>query len=222
MTIQRAGVVAGLTVLAAIVAWVLFVGLPRWTSEESEALDAETAAPASAPSAPTAAAAPDAARTIQARLFYLAPSGTLLQSVEREVAFGESPAAQARHILEAQLQPAPERLISAIPAGTKLRNLYLSSDGVAYVDLTGEVSKAHPGGSLSEILTVYSVVNALGENLPAVSGVQILIDGREVDTLAGHVDLRRPLEKSERWTVAAPATDKPAAGDLRPAAGGQQ
>ncbi len=26
-----------------------------------------------------------------------------------------------------------------------------------------------------------------------VQRVQILIDGREIDTLAGHVDLRRPL-----------------------------
>ena len=29
--------------------------------------------------------------------------------------------------------------------------------------------------------------------------VQILIDGKEVDTLAGHVDLRRPLAKSLEW-----------------------
>jgi hypothetical protein len=30
-------------------------------------------------------------------------------------------------------------------------------------------------------------------NLPAIQRVQILIGGKEVDTLAGHVDLRRPL-----------------------------
>jgi hypothetical protein len=29
--------------------------------------------------------------------------------------------------------------------------------------------------------------------LPSIQRVQILIDGREADTLAGHVDLRRPL-----------------------------
>ena len=31
--------------------------------------------------------------------------------------------------------------------------------------------------------------------LPAIQRVQILIDGREADTLAGHVDLRRPLQQ---------------------------
>ena len=28
---------------------------------------------------------------------------------------------------------------------------------------------------------------------------QILVDGKEVDTLAGHVDLRHPLEKNLTW-----------------------
>jgi hypothetical protein len=42
-------------------------------------------------------------------------------------------------------------------------------------------------------------VSALTLNLPAITGVQILIDGKEVDTLAGHLDLRRPLEQDARW-----------------------
>jgi hypothetical protein len=61
------------------------------------------------------------------------------------------------------------------------------------------VSTAHPGGALDELLTVYSVVNAVTTNLPAVRAVQILVDGHEVDTLAGHVDLRRPLPRGAAW-----------------------
>ena len=38
-------------------------------------------------------------------------------------------------------------------------------------------------------------------NLPAITHVQILVDGKEVDTLAGHVDLRHPLAKSLEWVV---------------------
>jgi spore germination protein GerM len=191
MTPQRAGIIAGIVGAAAAVAWLLFVALPRWTT------------PAAAPTRPNAAVSPDAkqaAPKIRVRLYYLAPSGTSLQVAEREVEASDAPAIQARRIIEAQLAPPAPPLMSAIPSGTTLRNLYFDSSGIAYVDLSGEVTSAHPGGSLAEILTVYSVVNALAENLPAVSGVQILIDGREVDTLAGHVDLRRPLQKSARWT----------------------
>ena len=54
-------------------------------------------------------------------------------------------------------------------------------------------STKHPGGSFTELLTVYAIVNAVTANLPTVQRVQILIDGKEADTLAGHVDLRRPL-----------------------------
>jgi hypothetical protein len=32
-------------------------------------------------------------------------------------------------------------------------------------------------------------------NLPAVQRVQLLVDGQEVDTIAGHVDVRRPLAR---------------------------
>jgi len=39
------------------------------------------------------------------------------------------------------------------------------------------------------------VVNAVLANLPTVRRVQILVEGREADTLAGHVDIRRPLER---------------------------
>jgi hypothetical protein len=43
------------------------------------------------------------------------------------------------------------------------------------------------------LLTVYAIVNAVTTNLPAVQRVQILVDGKEVDTIAGHIDVRRPL-----------------------------
>ena len=70
------------------------------------------------------------------------------------------------------------------------------------MDLTGEVTSKHTGGSLDELFTVYALVNALTVNLPAISRVQILIDGKEADTLAGHVDLRHPLAKSLKWIKA--------------------
>jgi hypothetical protein len=38
-------------------------------------------------------------------------------------------------------------------------------------------------------------------NLPAIARVQILIDGKESDTLAGHVDLRHPLHKNLTWVT---------------------
>jgi len=139
------------------------------------------------------------ARKIQATLFYLSPDGTRLVPVEREVPFSEGTAEQAKRIVEAQVAPPPPDAVTAIPSGTTLRALYVLKDGQAYVDLTREAATAHPGGTLNEILTVYTIVEALTTNLPAITSVHLLVDGREVETLAGHVDLRRPLRPNTLW-----------------------
>jgi hypothetical protein len=153
--------------------------------------------------APTAATAPAASappgRKIKARLFYVADDGTRLTSLERDVAYGESADEQAREIVAAQIAPVVEPLVSAIPPGTTLRAVFITKSGEAYVDLSREARVAHPGGTVDELLTVYTIVNALTVNLPAVTAVQLLVDGKEVDTLSGHVDLRHPLAKSLTW-----------------------
>jgi spore germination protein GerM len=115
------------------------------------------------------------------------------------VPFGEPIAEQARHIVEAQLGAPAGRLASAIPDGTKLNALFVSDKGQAFVDLTRDVTAKHTGGALDELFTVYAIINALTVNLPAITQVQILIDGKEIDTLAGHVDLRHPLPKNLKW-----------------------
>jgi spore germination protein GerM len=189
MTLRRGLLTAGFTVCAAMLGWLMFVGLPRWYGP---------GAPAAA--LPTAAATPgEAARKIKARLFYVGADGTRLSAVERDVAYAERPADQAREIINAQIAPAADPLVSAIPPATKLRALFVTQNGEAFVDLSGDVQSAHPGGSLNELLTVYTIVDALTANLPAITAVQVLVDGKEVETLAGHVDLRRPLAKNLTW-----------------------
>ena len=83
--------------------------------------------------------------------------------------------------------------------GTKVRQIFVTEDGTAFVDLSKEAVTNHRGGSLDELFAVYAIVNAITVNLPAIKAVQILIDGQEVDTLAGHVDLRHPLARNMRW-----------------------
>jgi germination protein M len=55
------------------------------------------------------------------------------------------------------------------------------------------VIAGHPGGSEAELMTVYSVVNSLTASFPAVKRVQILVEDKPAQTLAGHIDLTRPL-----------------------------
>ncbi len=186
---RRAALIAALTAVVALLAWLLFVGLPRWYGGPVRSTAA--AAKPGTPAAP--------GRKITAHLFYVADDGVRLVSTDRDVPFGEGTVQQAKEIIGAQIAPVAPPLLSAIPPGTTLRALFITAKGDAYVDLSREVSTAHPGGTVNELLTVYTIVNALTANLPAVSGVQLLVDGKEVDTLAGHVDLRRPLARNLSW-----------------------
>jgi spore germination protein GerM len=153
-------------------------------------------APAAAATVTAPAAEISQGRKIKAQLFYVSDDGMRLVGVERDVPYAEQAVDQAREILNAQIAPVAAPLVSAVPGGTVLRALFLTEGGQAYVDLSRDVATAHPGGSLNEMLTIYTIVHALTFNLPAVTAVQILVDGKEVDTLAGHVDLRRPLAKN--------------------------
>jgi len=132
---------------------------------------------------------------ITATLFYVTPDGQSLAGVRREVPLGEGRIEQGRQILMLALTRPPSGYESPIPRGTTLRAFYVTDRGDAFVDLSQQASTAHPGGSLAELLTVSALVNDVTANLPAVQRVQILIEGKQVDTLAGHVDLRRPLAR---------------------------
>lgn len=170
-----------LLVTLGLMAWAVTVALER--------LSAPTAAvPPTVPVAATTA-------HITATLFYGAPDGQALLPVRREIPLAEGVVAQGRQILMAQLAPAPDGQQSVIPPGTELRAFYVTDRGDAFVDLSNRISIAHPGGSLTELLTVYAIVNAVTANLPAIQRVQLLVDGKEVDTIAGHVDVRRPLTR---------------------------
>ena len=134
-------------------------------------------------------------------LFYVAENGLGLVEHTRDIAYGSDPLVRARTVIEYQLGNAPEPLMSPFPTGTALRSLYLTDSGNAFVDLSSEASTEHSGGSLDELFTVYSLVNALAINVPEINAVQIMINGSEVDTLAGHIDLRQPLEPNMQWGI---------------------
>jgi Sporulation and spore germination len=184
-------VIAGSVVLATVVAlgWAMFSVLGRRLAEPTP--DAEPAPVAAAP-------APGAGPRISATIYFVSEDGVSLTGVAMDVPLGDSPAAQARALVEAQLAAdAPAPLSRAVPAGVSVRGVFLTGRDDAYVDLDGTFVSALPGGSHNELMAAYAIVSVITTNLSPVARVQILIDGKEVETLTGHVDLREPLRKND-------------------------
>ncbi|MBL7178636.1 MAG: GerMN domain-containing protein [Desulfobacterales bacterium] len=132
------------------------------------------------------------ADTAVVHLYFSDKENSYLTAEEQNLVHSNNPAEFGQTIIEALIQGPREGLMRTIPAGTILRALYVTSDGIAYVDLT--LKDAHPGGIQTELMTIYSIVNSLILNISGINAVKILIDGRESMTLAGHVDLRFPFK----------------------------
>lgn len=75
---------------------------------------------------------------------------------------------------------------ATIPEGTIVKDVY-TSDGICYIDFNEAFITTHLGGSASESLTIYSIVNSLAER-PNITKVQFLVEGEIKETFKGHLE----------------------------------
>lgn len=98
-----------------------------------------------------------------------------------------------RMILRSIFKSAPgEDLRSPIPEGSKLRSVFVI-EKVAYVDISSEFAQPALPSPRGERLAVYSIVNGLVLNDSSIDAVQILVDGKPVETVWGWIDCSSPL-----------------------------
>jgi hypothetical protein len=74
-------------------------------------------------------------------------------------------------------------------AGADVHDVYLLDQTSAVVNLNGAFAESHRSGIEVEQLTIFSLVETLKAQLPLLTRVRFLVDGKSRDTLAGHVDL---------------------------------
>jgi hypothetical protein len=76
-----------------------------------------------------------------------------------------------------------------LPPGSDIRSVYLVDPGLAVIDVNAALADGHRSGVLAEELTVASLIQTLSANIPGILKVRILVEGKQRETLAGHVDL---------------------------------
>jgi spore germination protein GerM len=185
-------------VVTAVVLLVVVISTTFWLLEQTlpgvEDLETESSAVM-----PDVAAEPDSTDeeavtegSIRVTLYYLSGTGVTFSTEEREISFSSSLQEQARRVVQQLLAGSQQGRGSPFPAGVQLRDLFITPQGLAFVDLSQELIANHPGGTCAEELTIYSLTNTLITNFPAVKKVRILVEGREIQSLAGHLDLSKP------------------------------
>ena len=86
-----------------------------------------------------------------------------------------------------------KRLTTVFPKKTKLLKVAVSGS-TARVDFDKNLTAGFVGGSTGEEMLVGSLVNTLTE-FPEIKEVQILVEGKEIDSLSGHLDLSKPVSR---------------------------
>lgn len=126
------------------------------------------------------------------RLFLPAPDGGIVAET-REILSTE--------FLEQDVGRAVEELIAGgstglhpLPVATRLENVFSDGEGEITLSFSEHLRSDHPGGSEAEMATLRCLVSTIGSSFPGVDRIRILIEGETVPSLAGHADLRGPLE----------------------------
>ncbi len=128
------------------------------------------------------------------RLYFASPDADHLKVEARRILREEKMTDEAKALIGELIKGPRGNLDPTIPPGSELRELYIvSEEKCAYLDFNQALQTNHPGGSAGELLTIYSLVNTLVDNLEGIDRVQILIEGETIATLAGHIDTTRPL-----------------------------
>jgi spore germination protein GerM len=136
----------------------------------------------------------DVMRHLHVLIYFPATEGDGLSGEPREIFLTKAPGDRAKQVLaELIAGPTQPTSLRALPHGTLLRQVYVLDDGTAWVDFSRDLRVGLGGGSAGELFAVYAIVNSVALNIPEIHRVGILIDGEPVETLNGHVDLRRPL-----------------------------
>ena len=105
-------------------------------------------------------------------------------------------ATKYRAAMDALLAGTDDRkLTTVIPKDAKVLGVTVTGD-TAKVDFNKAMVDKLSGGSTGEEMLVGSIVNTLTE-FPEIKKVQIVIEGRKVETLKGHMDTSQPITRME-------------------------
>ncbi len=137
-------------------------------------------------------------QSLNVKIYYPDDSGMKLVEVEREIVVDNSTDKYTAAVETLKEEPDEENLTTIFPKNAAIRKVTVR-DGLATVDFDGSILKGFVGGSTGEEFLIGSIVNTL-TNFPEVKRVKFLVDGKEIETLSGHMDLSMPLERMNNLT----------------------
>jgi hypothetical protein len=126
-----------------------------------------------------------------AEIYFSDPQERFLMPEKRYVFKENDAAAQAKEIVKALLEGSKARLVNTFPAGVSLKDIKVVDSEIAVVNFSKSLTKLHQGGSTAEMATIYSLTNSITQNVPAIKKVKILVEGKELSSIKGHISTQK-------------------------------
>jgi len=124
-------------------------------------------------------------------IYFSDPQELFLMPEKRYVFIDNDAAHQVREITKALLDGSKTKLINTFPAGVGIKDVRVNDEGTAFISFTRNLIKLHPGGSTAEMATIYSLTNSVTENVSSIKKVKILVDGKELPSIKGHISTKK-------------------------------
>lgn len=125
-----------------------------------------------------------------AKIYFSDEQERFLRPEKRYVVKESDAALQAREIVQALLEGSKDKLVNTFPHGVAVRDVKIEGE-VALVNFSKSLTKLYQGSSASEMATIYSLTNSLTENIPGIKKVKILVEGKELSSIKGHISTRK-------------------------------
>jgi len=140
-------------------------------------------------------------KKVEAQLYFSDSNERFLMPELRYVTKETTSREQVARLVEALIEGPHTNLVETLPKETTLKSIEIKNNGTAYLNFDKNFIYLHPGGSASEIMTVYSLTNTITLNVPDVKKVKLLVEGKEIESIKGHVDARYPFTTNRELIV---------------------
>jgi hypothetical protein len=126
-------------------------------------------------------------------LYFSDANERFLVPEKRYIPKEESTEDKAKELVKALLDGSKTKLTNTFPEKVTLESIKIDNKQTAYVSFDKNLIKFHPGGSASEMATIYSLTNTLTRNISSIKRVKLLIGGKEIESIKGHIDTMQPF-----------------------------
>ena len=125
------------------------------------------------------------------KIYFSDQQERFLRSEKRYVVKESDAASQAKEIVLALLDGSKSGLVNTFPHGVALRDVKIKDNETALVSFSKSLTKSYEGSSASEMATIYSLTNSITQNIPSIKMVKILVEGKELPSIKGHISTRK-------------------------------